>query len=74
MCNRDFIPVKLAAFRLNRLRPRGIGFFYDIKIIYGNHLTGQIGQAETRRTQRCVFLFFAVDPSKIPADRKDGKE
>jgi hypothetical protein len=30
------------------------------------------GQA--RRTQRCFFLFFAVDPPKIPADRKDGKE
>ena len=29
---------------------------------------------KTRRTQRCFFLFFAVDPPKIPADRKDGKE
>jgi hypothetical protein len=26
------------------------------------------------RTQRCFFLFFAVEPPKIPADRKDGKE
>jgi hypothetical protein len=30
--------------------------------------------AKTRRTQRCFFLFFAVDPPKITADRKDGKE
>ena len=34
--------------------------------------TRATGQA--RRTQRCFFLFFAVDTPKIPADRKDGKE
>jgi hypothetical protein len=30
--------------------------------------------AKAQRKQRCFFLFFAIDPPKIPADRKDGKE
>jgi len=37
-------------------------------------VTSSRATGQARRTQRCFFLFFAVDPLKIPADRKDGKE
>jgi hypothetical protein len=44
-------------------------------IIQGVHLTQRIYSPQSRKERKENFIFlFAVDPPKIPADRKDGKQ
>jgi hypothetical protein len=49
--------------------------FRPVRLVKSAHPRYQIVSPQRREGRRDIFfLFFAVDPPKIPADRKDGKE